>query len=45
MRSAKATEGFPYDSNRICYIELFPTGEIKQLATYGEKIKVNIRAK
>ena len=35
MRSAKATEGFPYDSNRICYIELFPTGEINQLVTYG----------
>lgn len=45
MRSAKATEEFPYDSNRICYIELFPTGEIKQLATYGEKIKGYMRAK
>ena len=39
MRSAKATEGFPYDSNRICYMELFPTGEINQLITYGEKFK------
>ena len=38
MRSSKETEGFPYGSNRICYIELFATGEIKQLATYHDKL-------
>ena len=44
MRSSKETEGFPYGSNRICYIELFATGEIKQLATYHDKIEGYVHA-
>ena len=36
MRSAKETDGFPYDSNRIC--------EIKQLATYHDKIEGYVHA-
>ena len=44
MRSAKETDGFPYDSNRICYIELFATGEIKQLTTYHDKIEGYVHA-
>ena len=44
MRRSKETEGFPYGSNRICYIELFATGEIKQLATYHDKIEGYVHA-
>ena len=44
MRSSKETEGFPYGSNRICYIELFASGEIKQLATYHDKIEGYVHA-
>lgn len=45
MRNAKETDSFPYGSNRVCYIELFATGEIKQLATYRDKIDGYVHAK
>lgn len=45
MRSAKETDGFPYGNNRACYIELFATGGIKQLATYRDKIDGYVHAK
>lgn len=37
MRSAKETEYFPYKSKLLCYIEVFPNGEVKQLKSITEK--------
>jgi len=38
MRSAKETGCFPYGSKRVCFMELFPNGELKQLNTDNEKL-------
>ena len=37
MRSAKETGCFPYSSKRVCYIEVFPDGTVKQVSSVMEK--------
>ena len=38
MRSAKETGCFPYSSKRVCYIEVFPDGTVRQVSGNHEKI-------
>ena len=44
MRSSTAAKCFPYGSPRVCFMELFPDGELKQLTTRQEKVGAYIRA-
>ncbi len=37
MRSAKEAGCFPYGSKLVCYIEVFPNGEVRQISTKAEK--------
>lgn len=37
MRSAKESGCFPYSSKRVCYIEVFPDGTVKQVSSDQEK--------
>lgn len=45
MRSAKATEGFPYRSKTVCFMQLSPNGELKQLTDRKEKCDAYLEAK
>lgn len=45
MRSAKEAEVFPYSSKLVCYMELFPNGEIHQLSTEFERVEAYFNAK
>lgn len=38
MRSAKETGCFPYRSKTVCFMELFPNGELNQLTTDNQKL-------
>ena len=38
MRSAKEAGCFPYRSKVVCYMEVFPNGEVKQLSTKAERL-------
>lgn len=44
MRSAKGAGCFPYSSKVVCYMELFPNGEINQLSTDIERLEAYFRA-
>lgn len=37
MRSAKETGCFPYGSKRVCFIEVFPDGNVRQVSSDKEK--------
>ena len=39
MRSAKEAGCFPYSSQVVCFMELFPNGEIKQLNNDVDKFE------
>ena len=44
MRSAKETGCFPYSSQVVCFMELFPNGEIKQLNNDVDKFEAYCNA-
>lgn len=45
MRSSKETGCFPYSSKTVCYIEVFPNGDIHQLVESKDKINAYFNAK
>ena len=44
MRSAKETGCFPYNSSVVCYFEIFPDGNVKQLTNKNEKLAAYVNA-
>lgn len=44
MRSAKEAGCFPYSSKQVCYIEVFPDGQIRQLCNSQEKLDAYFNA-
>lgn len=44
MRSSTDSKCFPYGSPRVCFMELSPNGDLKQLSTQQEKVGAYIRA-
>lgn len=44
MRSAKETGCFPYSSQVVCFMELFPNGDIKQLNNDVDKFEAYCNA-
>ena len=44
MRSAKETGCFPYRSSVVCFMELFPNGELNQLASQEAKLEAYFNA-
>lgn len=44
MRSSAKAGCFPYSSKHVCYMELFPDGELNQLSDKQEKLRAYVRA-
>lgn len=44
MRSAKASGCFPYKSNLVCFMELWPNGDLIQLSNKQEKREACLRS-
>ena len=44
MRSSTEAGCFPYGSKLVCFMELFPNGELNQLWNKQEKLHAYIRA-
>lgn len=44
MRSSAESGCFPYGSKLVCFMELFPNGELNQLWNKQDKLRAYIRA-
>lgn len=44
MRSSKEARCFPYRSKVVCYMEVFPDGNIRQLKETNEKLEAYMNA-